>query len=223
MPRHSHQDAVTETTFDALLDAADGFAEPYRTECLYILYTAGRLGLRGGELCHLREDWIDWDRSIIEIPMHDSCTMGKDGGPCGYCKSQARQSVQKTGVDYEYALSRMWSPKTHAGSRAVPFGFDGDLEEFVEAFFFHRECYPRSRSSVNRRVDRVAEAVGMDTDDLYPHALRATAATYHAYRGLPAPALQSLMGWTNLDVAQKYVRLSGGQTQKALQQVHSES
>jgi len=45
---------------------------------------------------------------------------------------------------------------------------------------------------------------------------------HHAYKGLPAPALQNLFGWTDLETAQKYVRLSGGKTRDALNKVHSQ-
>lgn len=75
---------------------------------------------------------------------------------------------------------------------------------------------------MNRRVDRVAEAAGLDPSSVYPHALRATAATYHAYQGLPAAALQSMFGWGRLDVAQKYLRLSGSATADALEKAHAD-
>lgn len=60
----------------------------------------------------------------------------------------------------------------------------------------------------------------MDRGGIYPHALRATAATYHSYRGLPPSALQSFMGWADLSVANKYVRLTGEQTAMALRETH---
>jgi site-specific recombinase XerD len=55
---------------------------------------------------------------------------------------------------------------------------------------------------------------------VYPHALRATAATFHAYRGLDPVPLQALIGWSCLSTAQKYIRLSGGTTAKALNDIH---
>lgn len=215
MVRHSHQDALSEQEFETLWTAADDLRRPFDEEARFILAAAGRLGLRAAEISHLREDWIDWDREMIEIPSFQDCA-------CGYCKSQSRQSVQKTGVDYEVALGRMWSPKTDNSARAVPFGFNARVRETIEAFFFGRREYPKSRSSINRRVDRVAEAAGWDSSRVYPHSLRATACTWQAYQGLPAPALQSLMGWSKLSVAQKYLRLSGSATAQALSDVHSD-
>lgn len=222
MTRHSYEDAISEQTFDALDAAAESMPEPYRSECLLVLYAAGRLGLRAGEICHLHESWVDWERSIIEIPSHQSCEKGRHGGLCGYCRHQARQSVAKTGVDLETAEARMWSPKTPTAARPVPFDFDGRTAAVVEEFFMFHDGFDSSRSSVNRRVDRLLERAGYPTSMAYPHSLRATAATHHAYRGLSAVALQALLGWSDLSTAQKYIRLSGGATQQALREAHSD-
>jgi len=54
-----------------------------------------------------------------------------------------------------------------------------------------------------------------------PHGLRATAATFHASRGLDAFALQAFMGWETVDRAREYIRLSGETTARALSMVHS--
>lgn len=221
MPRHSHQDAVSEQAYKQLLAATEQLNEPYDAECRLILLLAGRLGLRAGEITHLRGSWIDWQRELIRIPAHDPCDHGKDGAICGYCKKQSRQRVQKNDdVELEDALRERWSPKTRHSIRTIPFGFDDRVRDVLEEFFFHRERYPRSRCSINRRVNRVAEAAGMDPSDVYPHCLRSTAATFHAYQGLPVAALQSLFGWAELSTAQKYVRLSGGATEQALDSVY---
>ena len=74
---------------------------------------------------------------------------------------------------------------------------------------------------MNRRVDRVLEAAGLPQDTCYPHSLRATAATELAYKGLNTVALQSFLGWAKLRTARKYVRNSGGMTQKALNEAHA--
>jgi integrase len=215
MVRHSHQDALSEQEFIELWQSTRHLRQPLDEEARFVLVSAGRLGLRAAEICHLREEWIDWKRSMIEIPAFQDCD-------CGYCRSQSKQSVDRTGVSYETAISRMWSPKTSTSARAVPFDFTNRIEDTVEAFFFGRDQFPKSRSGVNRRVDDAAEAAGWDSSKVYPHSLRATAATWHAYEGLPAPALQSLMGWSKISVAQKYLRLSGSATANALEDAHSD-
>lgn len=221
MPRNAHQDALDEKEFERLFDATDDLKEPYDAECRLILLLGGRLGMRAGEITHLREEWVNWRKAQIEIPAYDRCDLGRDGERCGYCKKQARQAARKNeDVEYEEAIADRWSPKTHQSIRTIPFGFDDRISETLEGFFFHRDHYPRSRSSVNRRVDRLAEAAGLENDRIYPHALRATAATYHAYQGLPVAALQSLFGWADMSTPQKYIRLSGGATRQALEDVY---
>lgn len=216
MVRHSHEDALDERTFERLMDAAGELEAPFDAETMFILVAAGRLGMRAGEITHMRAEWIDWDRELIEIPSHEPCD-------CGYCVSQAWQSDgYDTPKTFEDAMEESWSPKTETAARAVPFGFDDDVRAVVEAFFADRDAYPRSRVSVNRRVDRVLEAAGLPSDTCYPHSLRATAATWHAYQGLTAAPLQSMMGWRKITTAEKYIRLSGGATANALESVHSD-
>lgn len=222
MPRNSHQDALTEPQFEQLFDAARDLHEPFETECTAILFFAGRLGMRGGEICHIDEGWVDWDRKMIEIPRYDTCTKGSNGDVCGYCKQQARLAVaHDDDLTMEKALRERWQPKTSNSARAIPFDFNDRVEAIVRAFFDGYDAYPASRASINRRVTRLCEEAGYSADLTYPHALRATAATYHAYRGVSAPALQSLFGWAQLNVAQKYIRLSGGATADALHDAHS--
>nr|WP_233710693.1 tyrosine-type recombinase/integrase [Natronococcus pandeyae] len=55
---------------------------------------------------------------------------------------------------------------------------------------------------------------------VYPHCLRATAASYHAYQGVAPVPLQALMGWSDLATAQKYIRISGTAIADALRQAH---
>jgi integrase len=216
MVRHSRQDALNDTEFQRLVDACDDLEEPYDRECLFILVAGGRLGMRAGEISHCREDWVDWTRLQIEIPRHEPCD-------CGYCRDQAHQSIgYDPSIDLEDEMAERWKPKTSNSARAIPFDFDDFTEAVVTTFFDQHEEFPKSRVAINRRVDRVAEAAGVDKYSVYPHALRATAATYHAYQGVSAPALQSLMGWNQLSTAQKYIRLSGSATADALRDAHGD-
>lgn len=223
MTRHSREDAISDRQFDDLYKAADEMKDPYRLDCLFVLIVAGRLGLRAGELCHVTEDWLNWERQQIEIPRFDPCTKGRGGDVCGYCRDRAKKSAyafeDKT---VDEALEERWNPKTENGSRAVPFGYDRRVQDVLTEYFMFRDRYDRSRSSVNRRVDRMLDAADYPQSTTFPHALRATAAIYHCTRGLNTAALQSLMGWAELSTAQKYVRLSGEQTRRALMDAHGD-
>ena len=215
MVRHSHQDALDDASYERLVQATDQLDEPFQTECLAILVFAGRLGLRAGEIAHLDRSWLNTERNVIEIPSHDPCRDGMDGHVCGYCRKRARETVEATGIPLEKALEMRWEPKTAKGARAVPYDFDPFVQIVVEEFFEQYQRWPRSRVSLNRRVDRLKAASGYE-GRLYPHALRSTAATRLAYKGVPAAALQAMFGWHDISVAQKYIRLSGQATSKAL-------
>lgn len=223
MTRHSREDALQEPQFERLWSAAKNLDERWRLETEFVIVVTGRLGLRAGELCHMRESWINWDRRQIEIPQHDPCDFGSDGGVCGYCRDRASVAVEcNDDLTMEEALAQRWEPKTSNSHRVVPFDFDPDVERVVEEFFMFHDAFEPSRSAVNRRVDRALEAAGFPTSLCYPHALRATAATWHAYGSVNPTALQSLMGWAQLATAQKYIRLSGSQTQEALRKAHAD-
>lgn len=220
MVRHSRQDALEQSTFEDLVDSVAELYPPFDAECMFVLFAGGRLGMRAGEIAHIAENWVNWERSLIQIPTQDPCTKGEDGSVCGYCRKRAEEAVRcNDELSMEDALAQRWEPKTSHGARSIPFDWSEQVESVVEAFFDRYDEYPASRVSVNRRVTRAAEAAGHENKRIYPHCLRATAATKLAYKGVPAVALQSLFGWAQLSTAQKYVRVSGGATQDALNEV----
>jgi len=221
MVRHSHEDALTEASFNDLVATAKQLPEPFAAECHAVLVLAGRLGLRAGEIAHIRQSWINRERQVIEIPRYSRCRSGQDGGICGYCRKRAESAAEHNDISVEEALEDRWEPKTEQGARAVPYAFDAEVEAVVEAFFDSFDSWPTSRIGVNRRVDRVADAADYD-GRVYPHALRATAASWHASRGVPPAALQAMLGWAQLQVADKYVRLSGAATSRALNEAHAD-
>jgi site-specific recombinase XerD len=116
-------------------------------------------------------------------------------------------------------MEARWHPKTVASARAIPVDLSLRLELCLERFTDQYEAFPRSRSAVNRRVSAAADVADFD-GRVYPHCLRATAASYHAYQGVAPVPLQALMGWSDLATAQKYIRISGRATADALRQVH---
>lgn len=48
----------------------------------------------------------------------------------------------------------------------------------------------------------------VNEEDIYPHALRATAATEMALYDISAAALSSIMGWSDISTARAYIRAS---------------
>jgi len=221
---HTKQYALSDREFQLLLEGASDMREYYGFQARFVLLVGGRLGLRAGEIAHLKEEWVDWRRNMIVIPMHEQCEKGQNGGVCGYCRACAEQMVEHNkDLTLDNALTMCWSPKTDAASREVPFDFDPRVSLVMERFFDQYDEYPCSRQSVNRRVDKAAaHADGIDSDDVFPHALRSTAATYHASRGLDVLPLQAMFGWSEISTAQNYIKKSGENTKRALHMIHSQ-
>lgn len=221
--RNAADDALCDRAYQQLIEATYELTDYYAVESRLVVLALGRLGMRVGELIHIQESWIDWRNRMIEIPAHEPCEKGKDGGPCGYCLQLAAQkAAYNEDMSEDRAIAERWEPKTDAAARAIPFDFHPQTELVIEEYFDRFELFQTSKSGVNRRLDRVCEHVDdVDSDEIYPHCLRATAASYHASRGLDAITLQSLLGWACLGTAHRYVRRSGERTQKALNAIHS--
>lgn len=221
--RHSKEDALDDREFELLLEGASRLDPPYDLEARFVILVAGRLGMRLGEITHMREDWIDWRRRMIEIPRHQGCTKGKEGCICGLCKQQAKQQAENNeDLEYDDAVDQMWRAKTSAASRAIPFDFDPRVEIAIERYFDRWDQWMYSHTAVRRRIKKATAAADeLEDDSVYPHALRASAATFHAGRGLDVLPLQAMMGWANASTAQCYVQSSPENTARALHQIHS--
>lgn len=221
--RHSKEDALDEREFELLLEGATSLRDPYGQQGRFAVLLMGRLGLRLGELTHLREEWVNWRKRMIEIPRHSDCQKGRDGGACSLCVQQARQQADRLeDVTEDDLLPQFWRSKTDAAARAIPFDFSPRCEIAIERFFDRYDEWPHSHSALRRRVEKAAEeARELKADELYPHCLRASAATYHAGRGLPVLALKGLLGWADPSTADAYVAQSPENTARALHQIHS--
>jgi hypothetical protein len=80
---------------------------------------------------------------MICIPRHQECTGGRDGGQCGYCRRKAAQKVEHNeDLDLEAAQASMWSPKTEAASREIPFDASPRAEIVTERFFERFDRWP---------------------------------------------------------------------------------
>jgi len=243
--RHSREDAIEAKIFEHLVEATYGLDQYYAVQCRFILFMCGRLGMRAGELAHMSDDWIDWRRSMICIPRHDPCAKGRDGGICGHCRQNAAQkarietrnryatvhtqlsdrdelepgggAAQNAVVPETTLYQRGWTAKTDAAAREIPFDSVVRAAIALERFFDHYDEWPVSQSAINRRVKRMADAAtGIEPDEIYPHALRATSATFWAYHGLNAHSLKGLMGWAQLSTARAYIADSGQRTAQAM-------
>lgn len=221
----------------------------FARECRLVLYCCGRLGMRPSEVAHMTEEWVNWEDERIEIPTYDQCTDGRYGGICAHCKANAEQmaavrtanaldqhyenvtpadalepggDARECYVSPEPFYDQMWSPKTECGSRKIPYA-KGSMRPAlaIEDYFTHYDEFEASRGVVNKRVTRMAERTDgvVDPDSVYPHALRATAASEWAGRGLGATALKSLFGWAQFSTAICYLEESPERLEAAMEKV----
>lgn len=216
--RHSKEDALDERGFELLLEGARRLDDYFSLQARFVILVCGRLGLRVGELAHIREGWVNWRDQVIEIPRYQACDKGRGGGICGQCAQSARQMADLTEErDLADMKARMWGPKTDEAVREVPFDVDARSELVVERFFDRWGRWPLSQQVCGRRVKRSAEASDeLKRGDVYAHCLRATAASHWAARGLDVLHLQSMFGWAQPSTARCYVTSSTEATRRAL-------
>jgi len=255
---HARDDALSPREFEQLVESSYRIDnERIELECRTLLYLAGRIGLRKGEITHLSPTWMNWTEGTIEIPESDPCTKGQhDAEPCGYCRRRAEDRVEtnnitleeavdavrhvldepenvpdaqiereardlreEVNVSFEDALAQQWQPKTSTSAREVTFDFDVRVELALEEFFDRFDGWERSAATVNRRINRVAELSPVESR-VYPHALRATAASYHASRDISIHSLMSTMGWADPGTARAYVTSNADQAAREIRSKH---
>lgn len=248
--RHTKEDAINERQFEAMVRSTYDMDDDYfASECRLVLFCCGRLGMRPGEIAHMKADWVDWENDRIEIPTYEQCTDGRDGGICGHCRQSAEQMADirtenaldayyqtlgpreqleptRTGrgfvVDADRFEAQMWSPKTENAARKIPYGAaDTRAALAIEDYFRRYDSFKASRGVVNRRVTKMAEKTNgiVDPDEIYPHALRSTAASHWVARGLGAINLKSLFGWSQFATAICYLEESPERLEAALSQL----
>ncbi|WP_135807314.1 tyrosine-type recombinase/integrase [Halorussus marinus] len=95
MTEHSRKRALNDREYELLVEGARRIDDDLRSlEALFVAFVGGRLGLRPGEIAHMTSEWVDWRRRRICIPYHEPCEKGRDGGICGYCRSQSEQRAE---------------------------------------------------------------------------------------------------------------------------------
>jgi len=131
----------------------------------------------------------------------------------------AQRLIDQRSISFEAALERWWRPKTDAGARTIPYDWDTRTELLVEDFDERYEVWPTSQSTINRRIRTAAKTAGIE-DRVYPHALRATAASAHAKRDVSPHSLMAVMGWSDLNVARRYIAASSSSAAKEIRSAH---
>ncbi len=218
--KQSKEKALTALEFERLLEGCYDLKGKDALEARFVVLATGRLGMRAGELVHTTGEWLDREESRINIPKHETCEDGRDGGLCGTCTQHAEQMAEHNDVPLDTITPYYWKAKTAKAERSVAYDFSARVELVVERFFDRHDGWPFAKSTADRRLAEALEAAGFAPGITSLHGLRATAASHHAGRGLDLLALQSYFGWANLDTAQHYLALSSERTQNALNAIH---
>lgn len=253
---HARDDALSPRQFEQLVKATYEIKNSrIALESRAVLFLAGRVGLRKGEITHLTREWFDWGDGTITIPRHQPCVKGQYADePCGYCRRRAEDRVTTNNITLEEAnkvltqvsdgdigrreltkkseelvddvnmgmedaLEKQWQPKTPQSARTIPFDFDVRVKLTLEKFTDMANGWENSAATVNRRVNRVQELSAINTR-VYPHALRATAASYHASRDVSIHSLMSIMGWADPSTARAYVTSNDDQAAREIRSKH---
>lgn len=164
----------------------------------FLLVAMGRLGMRVGEVIHMEESWYDPERAVISVPPHLSCD-------CGLCSHYARQYAKRHDLEFEDVLEEYWKVKD---------GSDRDIhvptrrDRLIIELYFDTVPYTTiSYSTVNRRLKKLAELTdGVAPDRVYPHMLRATAATHLLWSGFRPPTLDQQFGWQDEKTKERYAQ-----------------
>lgn len=147
------------------------------------------LGLRAGEACHFRADWITEDGNL-KIPSQMACN-------CAEC-ARLRNGL--------------WKPKTRAGARTLPIP-QRMKEDIAELLRIKPDGLDISRVGLFYRTKRILKRAGVKfkgaADNTgFPHCLRSTCATMLAISGMNPAALCYAMGWKSLTIGDHYIRIA---------------
>lgn len=115
-----------------------------------------------------------------------------------------------------------WKPKSTAGARTIPaLDMSPDGWEAIRRYMTAHEQIDISRQTTYRRIVKLARSAGIDRR-VYPHALRATAATEAAYKISNPSVLCDIFGWSDLKTAQIYIKRAGGRAQEAVRAAYKD-
>lgn len=131
----------------------------------------------------------------------------------------AEEKMDKHNKSLGQALEKRWEPKTKNGARSIPYDIDMRVQMVVEEFLENYDIFPKARVAVNRRVTEATEAAGIE-ERVYPHALRATAATEMALHDVSSYSLMGILGWADIETARSYIQASDENAAKEVRAKH---
>lgn len=167
----------------------------------FIIYTLLFAGLRVSELVHLNRSWVNLEEGTITVPSRQYCS----------CK-ECNQVNKKTGKTKD----GIWKPKTIKGARTIL--IHPVLLPVMTEFLANYENVGRNRQNVWYIVQKLGRLARIP--HVYPHCLRATAATVMAFEGISGPGLQYDFGWARLSSAEAYVKSDMKRAHKETKEIY---
>jgi integrase len=158
--RHSKELALDDREFELLLDGARRLDDYQGQQARFAILVAGRLGLRAGEVAHMRESWLNWRTRRIEIPSKEPCTKGKSEGICGYCEQAAKQMVRYNAIDEAEARLELLQEGEIKGFRP-----DTERQLLVAHRRFADDAI--TETSLDDQINTILEASPGDEYDIY--------------------------------------------------------
>ena len=198
-----------------------------------LIYT----GLRISEFIHLNRDWINFDRNLIRIPEKQRCDCmscvyirrklkrrqdtiveEEDSGDedVNFRHSRRRRRKKKVLSDRQkIRLKGYWTPKTIASERTIP--IVDEAQEVLYPYFKKHDSildvFP-ARQYINNILKRIEKRSKVK---LFPHCLRGTFATMLAIKGFNPYEITDTMGWSDINIAIFYIKLSGAGLKNAFE------
>lgn len=168
-------------------------------------------GMRNAGYHHMVDKYLI-DETIngkpaIRVPDYVICTGGKGeaigqgnpngedlhtrGQPCYYCRTER---------------DGYWEPKTSNGARTIPI-MEEEVHELLCWWFERNDQIPFQHSGVNSRLQKVAEAAGLDREVL-AHDLRHTYGTMLARMGMKPYEIMIVMGHGSIEQPMNYIQFT---------------
>jgi len=205
----SWEHAPTIKGFNKLVEAAERTDKVYENK--FLLYLAGELGFRSGEIAHIKLSWFNFDEGVIYIPPHEPCN-------CAYCSYCAKKRTKNPNLTPQEVRNIYWQPKTDAGRRVVPYKLKDDVPEVLERVIKKYGRYPRVVKTSEYNIHRLVKLAGGIQSafgkNIYLHGLRAYAVTQYAYADFSLWDICNVMGWKDIKTASKYLARLGVNAKK---------
>ena len=204
---------LDETQAAALLDALDGQDDfQFKAMITTLLFT----GMRGGELCGLKWDCVDFGKGVIYI----KATLAYNRGNVTRGKEKYTLQTPKTAHSERYVLipasiaELLKEQKQRQEERRAAFGA-GWIERGTVFATVNGDYY--SESHLNAKFKRIVRKIGLP-DALHIHSLRHTTASLLINSDVPAKVISEQLGHASTAITQDlYAHVFASSKVKAMQ------